>query len=304
MSANEKRLFWTTLYGGAIAWAALLVGAIASFELNYALIPLVALCLAMTNLVGYFKCSKDAQSQLNGFARRQVASALFSGVGSLGLVDRGFRSCRYFRSSNARDSRDSRVRLEPHDVLILAESVVAPREIQPVIDIPNRCGIIRRRVVTRSRRRRDLRLFRSRRAMSRAAGASAPSTASSHVAFSGWLTKRGGKDLYGKATWRLRYFVLRRPRHAKERACVRYFANEPADGAESAAKGEFAINGQSAVRILDSDETFAEFGLKAHKYAGKRMFAFQTMPGQGGKSAALVVEAEGSDDDATVGDGD
>ena len=128
--------------------------------------------------------------------------------------------------------------------------------------------------------------------MSRAAGASAPSTASSHVAFSGWLTKRGGKDLYGKATWRLRYFVLRRPRHAKERACVRYFANEPADGAESAAKGEFAINGQSAVRILDSDETFAEFGLKAHKYAGKRMFAFQTMPGQGGKSAALVVEAE------------
>ena len=128
--------------------------------------------------------------------------------------------------------------------------------------------------------------------MSRAAGASAPSTASSHVAFSGWLTKRGGKDLYGKSTWRLRYFVLRRPRHAKERACVRYFANEPADGAESAAKGEFAINGQSAVRILDSDETFAEFGLKAHKYAGKRMFAFQTMPGQGGKSAALVVEAE------------
>ena len=82
VSANEKRLFWTTLYGGAIAWAALLVGAIASFELNYALIPLVALCLAMTNLVGYFKCSKDAQSQLNGFARRQVASALFSGVGS------------------------------------------------------------------------------------------------------------------------------------------------------------------------------------------------------------------------------
>ena len=65
-----------------VAWAALLVGAIASFELNYALIPLVALCLAMTNLVGYFKCSKDAQSQLNGFARRQVASALFSGVGS------------------------------------------------------------------------------------------------------------------------------------------------------------------------------------------------------------------------------
>ena len=82
VSANEKRLFWTTLYGGAIAWAALLVGAIASFELNYALIPLVALCLAMTNLVGYFKCSKDAQSQLNGFARRQVASALFSGFGS------------------------------------------------------------------------------------------------------------------------------------------------------------------------------------------------------------------------------
>ena len=123
----------------------------------------------------------------------------------------------------------------------------------------------------------------------RASGA--PST-STTVVQSGWLTKRGGKDLYGKATWRLRYFVLRRPRHARERACVRYFANEPADAAESAAKTEFAINGRSAVRILDTDEAFAEYGLKAHKYAGKRIFAFQTMPGDYTKGNTLVVEAE------------
>ena len=123
----------------------------------------------------------------------------------------------------------------------------------------------------------------------RASGA--PST-STTVVQSGWLTKRGGKDLYGKATWRLRYFVLRRPRHARERACVRYFANEPADPAESAAKTEFAINGRSAVRILDTDEAFAEYGLKAHKYAGKRIFAFQTMPGDYTKGNTLVVEAE------------
>ena len=140
--------------------------------------------------------------------------------------------------------------------------------------------------------------------MSRAAGASAPSTASSHVAFSGWLTKRGGKDLYGKATWRLRYFVLRRPRHAKERACVRYFANEPADGAESAAKGEFAINGQSAVRILDSDETFAEFGLKAHKYAGEADVCVSDDAGAGREERGACRGGGGSDDDATVGDGD
>ena len=128
----------------------------------------------------------------------------------------------------------------------------------------------------------------------RAGGAAASSSVApaSTVVMQSFLTKRGGKDLYGKSTWRLRYFALRAPRNARERACVRYFANEPEDASESAAKGEFAINGSSSVRILDSEESFAEFGLKAQKYQGKRMFAFQTLPGAGSKNAALVVEAE------------
>lgn len=60
VSANEKRFFWMTLYGGVIVWVVLFVGVIVLFELNYVLILLVVLCLVMMNLVGYFKCSKDA----------------------------------------------------------------------------------------------------------------------------------------------------------------------------------------------------------------------------------------------------
>ena len=97
--------------------------------------------------------------------------------------------------------------------------------------------------------------------------------------------------MYGKSTWRLRFFALRRARHARERSCVRYFANEPADASESGAKGEFAINGRSEVKILDSDESLSEFGLKPHKYGGKKLFAFQTMPNEK-SNTALVVEAE------------
>ena len=121
--------------------------------------------------------------------------------------------------------------------------------------------------------------------------ADAANASASKVAIASFLTKRGGKDLYGKPTWRLRFFALRRSRHARERSVIRYFANEPADASETAAKGEFVINGKSSVRVLDTEETFTEFGLKANKFAGKRMFAFQTLPSDG-NSGALVVEAE------------
>jgi len=121
--------------------------------------------------------------------------------------------------------------------------------------------------------------------------ADAATASASKVAIASFLTKRGGKDLYGKPTWRLRFFALRRSRHARERSVIRYFANEPADASETAAKGEFVINGKSSVRVLDAEETFTEFGLKANKFAGKRMFAFQTLPSDG-NSGALVVEAE------------
>jgi len=78
VNAGESRAFWTALYGGAVVWLALFIGALAALEFNYALIPLVALILSTTNVVGYFKCSKDQKDQLTAFASRQVASQFFS----------------------------------------------------------------------------------------------------------------------------------------------------------------------------------------------------------------------------------
>jgi len=80
VSAAERRVFWTALYAGVGAWTVLLIGALASFEFNYALIPVVGLLLAASNLVGYLKCSKEAKDQLAGFARQQMTRAVFSSV--------------------------------------------------------------------------------------------------------------------------------------------------------------------------------------------------------------------------------
>jgi len=147
--------------------------------------------------------------------------------------------------------------------------------------------------------RRARRLARARMASKQSkpnAGAHAPSNASddassSKIAIASWLTKRGGKDLYGKPSWRLRFVALRRARHTRERSVIRYFANEPVDASEAEAKGEFVINGKSSVRVLDGDDAFAEYGLKASKFAGKRVFAFQTFKNDA-NGGALVVETE------------
>ena len=80
VSVAERRVFWTALYAGVGAWTVLLIGALASFEFNYALIPVVGLLLAASNLVGYLKCSKEAKEQLAGFARQQMTRAVFSSV--------------------------------------------------------------------------------------------------------------------------------------------------------------------------------------------------------------------------------
>lgn len=78
---RESRAFWFSLYAGALGWFGLLIGAVAALEFNYALIPLIAVILASSNAVGYYKCSKDQQEQLKSgltsFATRHAASAVF-----------------------------------------------------------------------------------------------------------------------------------------------------------------------------------------------------------------------------------
>jgi Ca2+-binding EF-hand superfamily protein len=98
----------------------------------------------------------------------------------------------------------------------------------------------------------------------------------------GTLTKRGGKDLYGKNTWRLRHFQL----HLSNESCtttnnvnnsksvLKYYASEPKDfGYNTQPKGSFSITSKSTVITLEDEKSLEEHGL-GQKYVGKKLFAF------------------------------
>ena len=81
----DERLFWWGLYVPAAAWAFLLVTAVISLKLQWLIVVGAALALSGANVVGYTKCSKEAQARLEGLSSGGAASML-GGMVSSGLA--------------------------------------------------------------------------------------------------------------------------------------------------------------------------------------------------------------------------
>ena len=81
----DERLFWWGLYVPAAAWAFLLVTAVISLKLQWLIVVGAALALSGANVVGYTKCSKEAQARLEGLSSGGAASML-GGMMSSGLA--------------------------------------------------------------------------------------------------------------------------------------------------------------------------------------------------------------------------
>ena len=80
---------------------------------------------------------------------------------------------------------------------------------------------------------------------------------------SGWLTKKGSANAFSSGnTWRRRYFSLCAAAAPNTGAVLRYFN---ADG-EKNPRGEAPILAISVVRVLDTEATLVEHGLKARPY--------------------------------------
>ena len=145
---------------------------------------------------------------------------------------------------------------------------------------------------------------------------------------SGTLTKRGGKDLYGKNTWRLRIFnapgeredVVARvssPRGEqparrdvgeeneerrvsptkRDKSVLEYYASEPTH-ARQQPKGQFEVTSKSTVITLEDEKILEEHGLGS-KYLGKKLFAFYSKMdvsakeiNSGVSNAVVVCECE------------
>jgi hypothetical protein len=57
-----------------VAWVALGIVAVIKFNLDYLLVVGVALVLSTANIIGFTKCRKDAEKQIQQFASQTVAS--------------------------------------------------------------------------------------------------------------------------------------------------------------------------------------------------------------------------------------
>ncbi|RLO06329.1 hypothetical protein DYB28_001823, partial [Aphanomyces astaci] len=58
----DAKIFWTALYGAPGVWTLFLLVAVLKFNVEWALIAIVALTLSGANVVGYTKCSKGSPS--------------------------------------------------------------------------------------------------------------------------------------------------------------------------------------------------------------------------------------------------
>eukprot|EP00200_Dunaliella_tertiolecta_P005279 CAMPEP_0202351158 /NCGR_PEP_ID=MMETSP1126-20121109/7925_1 /ASSEMBLY_ACC=CAM_ASM_000457 /TAXON_ID=3047 /ORGANISM="Dunaliella tertiolecta, Strain CCMP1320" /LENGTH=141 /DNA_ID=CAMNT_0048943239 /DNA_START=224 /DNA_END=649 /DNA_ORIENTATION=- len=64
---REKTLFWAGLVANVVVWGVLALIALMGLKFDYLVIPVVACLLGSSNLVGYFKCSKEAGEQLQSY---------------------------------------------------------------------------------------------------------------------------------------------------------------------------------------------------------------------------------------------
>lgn len=82
ISTFDSRLFWWGLYITPLLWTLLLVLGVLRLKFEYVPIVLAAISMSMANIVGYMKCSSDADAKM----KSMVASGIRSSTGFLGKV--------------------------------------------------------------------------------------------------------------------------------------------------------------------------------------------------------------------------
>ena len=61
----DRRIFWWTMYLTPLVWLVLGVVGLLKFNLEWLVVVVVAITLSGTNLVGYYRCDKDAQKKMS-----------------------------------------------------------------------------------------------------------------------------------------------------------------------------------------------------------------------------------------------
>ncbi len=86
LRASDSTLFWTAMIGAAAVWCTFALSAVLSFKLSWLLIVLIAVTLQCSNVVGYYRCRKDAGKQMQDMVAQGMVAAGGGSAAAAGLT--------------------------------------------------------------------------------------------------------------------------------------------------------------------------------------------------------------------------
>lgn len=72
----EKWWFWISQLANVGAWVFFAIFALFRLKFEYLLVDIIGIILGMSNLVGYFKCSREAKQQLQSMGASMISGAV------------------------------------------------------------------------------------------------------------------------------------------------------------------------------------------------------------------------------------
>lgn len=85
LNVVDGRIFWWTLYASPLIWVLLGVVCILKFNVSYLIMIVIALVLSGANIVGYYKCNKDATEQIRNYIGKTMLGHAMEQSGFGGL---------------------------------------------------------------------------------------------------------------------------------------------------------------------------------------------------------------------------
>lgn len=85
LNVIDGRIFWWTLYLNPVIWILLGVACVLKLSISYLLVVIIALTLSGANIIGYYKCNKDATEQIKSYIGKTMLGHAMdrSGLGGL-----------------------------------------------------------------------------------------------------------------------------------------------------------------------------------------------------------------------------
>eukprot|EP00747_Dinoflagellata_sp_TGD_P168537 gnl/TRDRNA2_/TRDRNA2_195134_c0_seq1.p1 gnl/TRDRNA2_/TRDRNA2_195134_c0~~gnl/TRDRNA2_/TRDRNA2_195134_c0_seq1.p1 ORF type:complete len:229 (+),score=36.95 gnl/TRDRNA2_/TRDRNA2_195134_c0_seq1:50-736(+) len=78
---SDRQVFWTLVYAWPALWALVLLTNVMSFATSWVVLNTMVLVFAASNLIGYWKCSKDAKRRAREWVEARGVHAVVSGLG-------------------------------------------------------------------------------------------------------------------------------------------------------------------------------------------------------------------------------